>query len=61
MTTTQGCMEWMEPARAKGVHELMESLLGRCTCEGPVARVYELYGVNGARTAETLPQESQTG
>lgn len=47
----QGCQELMEPGRAKGVHELLTRLLGRCTCESR-ARVHELYTVDGARTSE---------
>jgi len=41
----------MEPQRAQGVHELMVKLLGRCTCES-LARVYEIYTVDGARRSE---------
>ena len=46
----QGCLDWMEPRRAKGVHELMVRLLGKCTCEGVSPAKIELYVVAGARS-----------
>jgi hypothetical protein len=50
----QGCLEWMEPRRAQGVHDLMVRLLGRCTCEGMAGEVLDLYVVDGARSAERV-------
>ena len=50
---TEGCMELVTPRRAKAVHEMLQRLLGRCTCES-TARVHELYTVNGARSAERV-------
>jgi hypothetical protein len=47
-----GCEEWLEPARAKGVHELLVDLLGECTCEQPRATVADLYVVDQAREPE---------
>ena len=50
----QGCLAWLEPRRAQGVHDLMVRLLGKCTCEGVPAEVIELYVVDGARSAEMV-------
>ena len=51
MADEQGCLEWLEPRRAQGVHDLMVRLLGKCTCEDMPAEVIELYVVDGARSA----------
>lgn len=50
MDEAQGCLAWMEPRRAQGVHDLMVRLLGRCTCDGVPAAKIELYVVAGARS-----------
>ena len=54
MDEDQGCLDWMEPRRAEGVHALMTRLLGRCTCEGMPPDMIRLYVVDGARSAEQV-------
>jgi len=49
----QGCRSWLEP-RWAGIHDLMVRLLGHCTCDEGQAHVFELYTVEGARSAERL-------
>jgi len=48
----EGCLDWLTPNRAQGVHDLMTKLLGRCTCQSSTTRVHHLYAVAGAAGGE---------